>query len=208
MKVLVTGFEPFGGEEINPSWEAAKQLDGKRIGEIEVKALEMPVGWEKIKDAIVSAIEEYQPDAVICVGQAGGRAQIAIERVAVNRANGKDNYDVTRSEDLIAEDGPDAYLSTLPIVEMKNAMCEAGIPAYISNTAGLYLCNCIFYTVRHYIESNGLSTKAGFIHIPYIPEQVARKKSPNTPSMALNMIVKGLEVAIDQLSLLRLASGS
>lgn len=208
MKVLVTGFEPFGGEEINPSWEAAKQLDGKRIGEIEVKALEMPVGWEKIKDAIVSAIEEYQPDAVICVGQAGGRAQIAIERVAVNRANGMDNYDVTRSEDLIAEDGPDAYLSTLPIVEMKNAMCEAGIPAYISNTAGLYLCNCIFYTVRHYIESNGLSTKAGFIHIPYIPEQVARKKSPNTPSMALNMIVKGLEVAIDQLSLLRLASRS
>lgn len=208
MRVLVTGFEPFGGEKINPSWEAAKQLDGKQIGEIEVKALEMPVGWEKIKEAIISAIEEYQPDAVICVGQAGGRAQIAIERVAVNRANGKDNYDVTRSEDMIVEDGPDAYLSTLPIVEMKNAMCEEGIPAYISNTAGLYLCNCIFYTVRHHIESQGLNIKAGFIHIPYIPEQVAGKKSPNTPSMALDMIVKGLEVAIDQLNQVRVASGS
>ncbi|QOR34073.1 pyroglutamyl-peptidase I [Clostridium sp. 'deep sea'] len=198
MKILLTGYEPFGGESINPSWEAVKQFKGRIVNGAEIAVEEMPVVWNEIDEAYLKAINKHQPDVMICVGQAGGRNAIAIERVAVNRANGKDNKDVEKNEAVVKEDGADAYLSTLPISEMSKAVCEAGIPCYISNTAGLYLCNYIFYSVRHYAEKNNVDLKSVFIHIPYIPEQIAVKARPaKFPSMDLGLVVKALEQMLE-----------
>ncbi len=201
MKILLTGYEPFGGETINPSWEAVKLLQGKKIGGASVAVVQMPVVWNEIDEAFITAIQQHQPDVMVCVGQSGGRNAVAIERIAVNKANGKDNKEVEKVEAAIKEDGPQAYFSTLPIVEMNKAVCEAGVPCYISNSAGLYLCNYIFYAVRHYTEINKLNLKAGFVHIPYIPEQVAVKQRPSKfPSMDLRLVVKALEKMIEVIS--------
>ena len=201
MKILLTGYEPFGGETVNPSWEAVKLLQGKKIGGASVAVVQMPVVWNEIDEAFITAIQQHQPDVMVCVGQSGGRNAVAIERIAVNKANGKDNKEVEKVEAAIKEDGPQAYFSTLPIVEMNKAVCEAGVPCYISNSAGLYLCNYIFYAVRHYTEINKLNLKAGFVHIPYIPEQVAVKQRPSKfPSMDLRLVVKALEKMIEVIS--------
>ncbi len=197
MKLLLTGYEPFGGESINPSWEAVKTLRNKNIGGINIVVEEMPVEWNQLEGKFKEAVKNHNPDFIICVGQAGGRNAVAIERVAVNRANGKDNEGVNREEQVIKENGKDAYLSTLPIVKMNKAVKEAKIPSYISNSAGLYLCNYIFYIARYYIESNGLDIPAGFIHIPYIPEQVAIKDRPNKySSLDLSLVIRALEEMI------------
>lgn len=201
MKLLLTGYEPFGGESINPSWEAVKTFRNINIGGMEVVAEEMPVEWNQLEEKFIEAVKKHKPDFIICVGQAGGRNAVAIERVAVNRANGKDNEGVNREEQIIKEDGKDAYLSTLPIVEMNKAVKEVKIPSYISNSAGLYLCNYIFYIARHYIENNNLDIPAGFIHIPYIPEQVAIKDRPNKySSMDLSLVINALEEMIKVLN--------
>ena len=201
MKILLTGYEPFGGETVNPSWEAVKLLQGKKIGGASVAGVQMPVVWNEIDEAFITAIQQHQPDVMVCVGQSGGRNAVAIERIAVNKANGKDNKEVEKVEAAINEDGPQAYFSTLPIVDMNKAVCEAGVPCYISNSAGLYLCNYIFYAVRHYTEINKLNLKAGFVHIPYIPEQVAVKQRPSKfPSMDLRLVVKALEKMIEVIS--------
>ncbi len=200
MKVLLTGYEPFGGEKLNPSWEAVKLLNGKTIGRAVVVAEEMPVVWNDIDSAFEAAINKHQPDVVLCVGQAGGRNAIGIERVAVNRANGKDNNGDERKEAVINSDGPDAYLSTLPIVKMNEAVCAAGVPCYISNSAGLYLCNYIFYAARHYYASRNMEIPTGFVHIPYIPEQVAIKDRPaKFSSMDLRLVVTALTEMIKTL---------
>lgn len=198
MKILLTGYEPFGGESINPSWEAVKVLNGRTIAGAEVVSEEMPVVWDDIDAAFKKVIDKHQPDVIISVGQAGGRHAIGIERVAVNRANGKDNKGIARQEALIAAEGPDAYLSTLPIVDMNQAVCAAGVPCYISNSAGLYLCNYIFYAVRHYLETHHSKIPSGFVHIPYIPEQVAVKDRPQKfSSMDLSLVIKALEAMIE-----------
>ena len=201
MKILLTGYEPFGGEKINPSWEAVKQLDGKVINGVEVVAEEMPVVWNDIDSEFESAMEKHKPDAVICVGQAGGRTAISLERVAINKTKGKDNVGVTRDEELIREDGESAYFSTLPIQEMETSIRELKVPVHISNTAGLYLCNYIFYAARYFAEKNSLAVPAGFVHIPFIPEQVAVKDQPaKYASMDLSLVVKSLEEMVKVLA--------
>ncbi|MFP4457421.1 MAG: pyroglutamyl-peptidase I [Clostridia bacterium] len=201
MKLLLTGYEPFGGEEVNPSWEAVKTFKSKNINGIDIVVEEMPVAWNKIEQKFEEAVKTHNPDFIICVGQAGGRNAVAIERIAVNCANGKDNEGINREEQVIKENGKEAYLSTLPIVKMNKAVKEALIPIYISNSAGLYLCNYIFYIARHYIETKGLDIPAGFIHIPYIPEQVAIKDRPNKySSMDLSLVIKALEEMIKVLN--------
>jgi pyroglutamyl-peptidase len=200
-KLLLTGYEPFGGESINPSWEAVKTFANKKINDIEIVVEEMPVEWNQIEDEFIKAYKKHNPDIIICVGQAGGRNAVALERVAVNCANGKDNDGVIREEQAIKKDGKDAYLSTLPIVKMNDAVKEAKIPCYISNSAGLYLCNYVFYIARYFIETNGLDIPAGFIHIPYIPEQVAIKDRPQKySSMDLSLVIKALEEMIKVLN--------
>lgn len=200
MKVLLTGYEPFGGEAINPALESVKRLHGQTIGGAQVVAVELPVVWEEVMPKFVAALNEHQPDVVISVGQAGGRAKITPEYVGINLMNGKDNAGVTKAFEPIIPGGPDAYFTNLPVVQMVAAMNEAGIPAAVSYTAGTYLCNYLAYAVRHHAVTNNLNLKSCFIHIPYLPEQVIDKPT-NTPSMPLETIVAGLRECIKVVAL-------
>lgn len=195
MRVLLTGFEPFGGETVNPSGEAVKRLDDKTIAGAEVVARILPVAWDDAGPLCQQAIAELDPEIVLMVGQAGGRTAISIERVAINVQNGKDNKDVAREEAPIDPDGPAAYFGTLPVKKMAERISAAGIPAVVSNTAGTYLCNHIMYHTLHSAATKGQRVRGTFIHIPFLPEQVANK--PGQPSMALETIVRALEIAVE-----------
>lgn len=196
MKVLVTGFEPFGGESVNPALEAVKMLKDEISG-AKILKLELPTVFVKSKEILERALAEDRPDVVICVGQAGGRDKISVERVAINidDAGIPDNDGNQPIDKVIFEDGPAAYLSTLPIKEIVNRLKENKIPAEISNSAGTYVCNHIMYSLLHSIDKEYKNTLGGFIHIPYIPEQVIDKRM--APSMSLDSIVKGLTIAIE-----------
>ncbi|GER67749.1 pyrrolidone-carboxylate peptidase [Weizmannia acidilactici] len=192
-KVLLTGFEPFGGDKLNPALEAIKQLDGRNIEGIRIVTQQVPtVFYESIR-TVTEAIDRHQPDVVICVGQAGGRAQITPERVAINIDDARipDNKQQQPVDVPIEADGPAAYWSTLPIKMIVSRLREAGIPSAVSNSAGTFVCNHLFYGVLHYLEKNKKKVRAGFIHIPYIPEQTTEN---GDPSMALDTIVKALEI--------------
>jgi pyroglutamyl-peptidase len=197
--ILLTGFEPFGGSHINPSIEACKLLEGKEINSYRVVIREIPLRFEELRSSIVKAIEESKPSAVICTGQAGGATTINLERVAINVADARIAYNCGKkpTDELIVEDGPKAFWTTLPIRRMQAALEQAKIPVKVSNSAGTFGCNHIFYEVRHYIEENGLDVPAGFIHVPSLPEQVMERKGP---SMSLDLITKGLWEAINTLS--------
>lgn len=196
MKILVTGFDPFGGEKINPAWEAVKALPNK-IGDIEVVKVQVPTVFKKSAEKLFESINIEQPDAVICVGQAGGRFDITVERVGINIEDGRipDNEGYQPIDRPIFEDGENAYFATLPIKAMVDEMKKENVPASISNTAGTYVCNHLMYSLLYYLDKKGLkNVRGGFIHVPFIPEQVVDKK--NMPSMELSRIVKGLEMAI------------
>ena len=198
--ILLTGFEPFGGSHINPSIEACKLLDTKEYNGCQVKVVEIPLRFDEIRPSIIKAVEETKPSAVICTGQAGGATTINLERVAINIADARIAYNCGKkpTDEPIAEDGPVAYFSTLPLRKMQKYLEEAKIPVKVSNSAGTFGCNHIFYEIRHYFESKGLETPAGFIHVPSLPEQAIDKKGP---SMSLELIAKGLEAAIKSISL-------
>lgn len=194
MKILITAFEPFGGEKVNPALEAMKLLPDK-IGEAQILKLELPTVFKKSIEKVWQHIDEYEPDIVISLGQAGGRACISIERVAINiddttMADNEGNMPVDQP---IFKDGENAYFSNLPIKKMLEAIKKAGIPANISNTAGTYVCNHVMYGILYKIHKERLNIKAGFIHVPFIPEQVVNK--PEKPSMSLENIVKAVEIA-------------
>lgn len=191
MKILLTGYEPFGGETINPALEAVKQLHGHKIDNAEVVSVQLPVVWETVMPKLIAALEEHQPDVVISVGQAGGRAKITPEYIGINLMNGKDNDGVVKANEPIVVGAADGYFTTLPVVQMVEAMHKANIPAAVSYTAGTYLCNYLAYALRQHIEANNLKIKSCFIHIPFLPEQ-AIKKPTTCPSMPLELIVAGL----------------
>lgn len=191
MKILVTGFDPFGGESVNPAWEAVKSLPSE-INGATVKTLQIPTVFNESADKVFAVIDEFQPDAIVCVGQAGGRTAVTPERVAINMDDARipDNIKQQPIDVVIKEDGAPAYFSTLPIKAMVQNMLKAGVPASVSNTAGTFVCNHIMYQVLYYIDKKGLNAKAGFIHIPFMPTQVLDK--PTQPSMSLDDIIKGL----------------
>ncbi|MGL4345744.1 MAG: pyroglutamyl-peptidase I [Cellulosilyticaceae bacterium] len=195
MKVLVTGFDPFGGEPINPALEAVKKLPA-RIGQVEVVVLEIPTVFGKSLEKIEEAIKQHQPDAVLSIGQAGGRFGITPERVAINidDARIKDNEGNQPVDLAVAEGGENAYFTNLPIKAMVQGMIAEGIPASVSNTAGTFVCNHVMYGVLHMIHTKYPNMCGGFIHVPYIPQQVTTK--PGMPSMSLEDIARGLEVCI------------
>ncbi|QUH18872.1 pyroglutamyl-peptidase I [Alkaliphilus sp. B6464] len=195
MKILVTGFDPFGGESINPATEAIKLLP-KEINGAEIVTTQIPTVFGKSIDVLFDAIKRENPDITICIGQAGGRFQITVERVAINidDARIKDNEGNAPIDTAIFEDGAPAYFSNLPIKAMVQAMKSSNIPAAVSNTAGTFVCNHLMYGALYYVNKYKQDMKAGFIHIPYIVEQVLEKA--NTPSMNVQDIVKGLTVAI------------
>jgi len=196
MKVLVTGFEPFGGETVNPALEGVQRLEDKILG-AEIVKLQLPTVFGKSKEVLERALEKENPDIVICVGQAGGRDKISIERLAINidDAGIPDNEKNKPVDEPIVKNGPSAYFSSLPIKEILKNLKENKIPGEISNSAGTYVCNHIMYSLLHCIEEKGLDILGGFIHIPYIPDQVLDKNM--APSMSLDYIVKGLTIAIE-----------
>jgi len=194
-KVLVTAFDPFGGESINPASVAVMQLPDEIDG-ITVIKRELPTVFDKSADILRQILEEEKPDVVISVGQAGGRAGVTLERVAINidDARIEDNDGVKREDTPIDPKGPAAYFSTLPIKAIVNALREAGIPASVSDSAGTFVCNHIMYSVLHFAAQKQPGLKAGFVHIPYLPQQVLDK--PGVASMGEEMAVAGLRVII------------
>jgi pyroglutamyl-peptidase len=199
MKLLITGFDPFGNEKINPAWEAVKLLPSQ-IGNAEVKKLQIPTVFNKSIDVLLEGIKEHKPDVVLCIGQAGGRFDISIERVAINLddARIKDNEGNQPIDEKIYLDGESAYFTTLPIKAMVEEIKKVKIPSSISNTAGTFVCNHIMYGLLYHINKFSLAKKGGFIHVPFITEQVIDKK--NVPYMELETIAKGLEAAIKGIS--------
>ncbi len=200
-KILLTGFGPFGGQEINPSGLAAEKLKGKNIGGLEVVVGIIPVVTRKCIADTIKLIEEHHPAAVLNIGQAGGRMEISIEKVAVNIRDYRipDNEGNQPRNAPVVEDGPDAYFATIPIEKIAGKMVEDAVPASVSYTAGTYCCNEVFYGVSHYIHRNDLKISNGFIHIPFIPQQAAGAKPPR-PSLSLDTMVIGLETAIETIA--------
>lgn len=191
-KVLVTCFEPFGGESINPSQMAVTQLPNE-IDDIKVVKQVIPTVYNKSIDTLYRVLKKEIPDAVICIGQAGGRPNMTVERVAVNidDAPMEDNEGNQPIDAPIFIDGPSAYFATLPIKAMVKNCNDIGIPATISNTAGTFVCNHLMYAACHYAALNQPQLKAGFVHIPFVPEQTTDK--PTMPSMSCANIITGLK---------------
>ncbi|WP_243344066.1 pyroglutamyl-peptidase I [Anaerococcus sp. AGMB09787] len=196
MKILVTGFDPFGGESINPAIEAVKNLPDK-IKDADIVKLEIPTVRYMSLDKIKEKIEEVNPDVVLSIGQAGGRSAISIERVGINIDDFRigDNEGNSPVDEKVYEDGNDAYLLSLPIKAMVENVRKHNIPAEISNTAGTFVCNHVAYGVAYFKDKYFPSLRTGFIHIPFLPEQVINKA--NMPSMDLEVITKGLVYAIE-----------
>ncbi|MCH9276034.1 pyroglutamyl-peptidase I [Bifidobacterium amazonense] len=195
--ILVTGFDPFGGEPVNPAFEAVKLLPDDIAGAT-VVGLEIPTAFTRSAQVVEEAIERERPDWVLCVGQAGGRAAITVERVAINLAEASipDNDGEQPFDAPLREDGDTAYFATLPVKAMVRNINDHGIPAAVSYTAGTYVCNAIMYHVLYLLDRRFPGVKGGFIHVPYAVEQGVGK-SAATPTMAVATMAKALEYAIE-----------
>jgi pyroglutamyl-peptidase len=196
--VLLTGFEPFDGAAINPSWEAVRQLDGWSGDGFRVEARELPCMFGDAAEALRAFVDALRPDLVIAVGQAGGRPEISVERVAINVDDARipDNAGRQPVDLPIVADGPAAWFTTLPIKAIVAAIRAQGIKAGVSQTAGTFVCNHVFYALMHHLRGRGQAVKGGFIHVPFLPEQAAAWPEP-TPAMRLDEIVTGLRVAVE-----------
>lgn len=190
-KLLITGFDPFGGETINPAWEAVKALP-EQIGNCVLCKLEIPTVFGVAAEKVIALAEKYQPDVILCIGQAGGRSAVTPERIAVNIRDGKipDNAGFQPSGEPVAPEGPAAYFTTVPVKDMVTAICKAGVPSLASNSAGAFVCNDTLYALLHRYANT--SVRVGFIHVPYLPDQ-------GTPNLPLAEIVRALEAAISAL---------
>lgn len=195
MKILITGFDPFGGEAINPALEAVKLLPDT-IGGAQIIKAEIPTVFGKSAAIVAEKIDAHQPDVVLNIGQAGGRFAISPERVAINVDDARipDNEGNQPVDEVIQAQGQPAYFTQLPIKAMVGAMKAAGIPAAVSNTAGTFVCNHIMYQVQYMIDTQYPAIKGGFIHVPFIPQQVVDKAGH--PAMSLADIATGLEAAV------------
>jgi pyroglutamyl-peptidase len=193
--VLLTGFEPFNKEPINPAWETVRALDGWSEGGFRVTARQLPCVFGDANAAMRSLIDDLQPALVIAVGQAGGRVDLSVERVAINVDDApiKDNAGLQLVDEPIVAGGPAAYFSTLPIKAIVAALRAAGLPASVSQTAGTFVCNHVFYGLMHALAGRD-DVKAGFIHIPYLPEQAARH--PGAASMSLAQMTEGIRISV------------
>ena len=196
MKILVTGFDPFGGEPINPAIESVKRLPDNIAG-AEIIKLEIPTVRKKSLEKIEKAINEHNPDVILSIGQAGGRFDISIERVGINLDDFRipDNEGNQIIDEPIFPDGENSYFVKLPVKAMVQNVQKNNIPASVSYTAGTFVCNHVLYGVLYLIEKKYKGKKSGFIHIPFLPQQVIDKR--NMPSIELNTIVKGLTAAIE-----------
>jgi len=192
MRLLLTGFEPFGGETVNPSWEVARAIEASPPGGIELTTLRLPVTGRISFDRLLPTLEAGDFDAWLGLGEAGRRPHLSVERVGINvLVDGPG-----APEQTLVEGGPAAYFSQLPVLELATAIAAAGAPARVSNTAGTYICNEVTYVVQHHLATSDRSMPSGFIHLPYLPEQALNKR-PDTPSMALETQVLGVRTALE-----------
>ena len=199
MKILVTGFEPFGGETVNPAWEAVSRLPAE-TGGAEIVKLQVPTMFGRAPEAVLREVERLRPDFVVSVGQAAGRTAITPERIAINceEASIPDNAGFQPAVCPVVEGGPGGYFSLLPVKEMAAAIQAAGLPGKVSNTAGTYVCNHLMYHILHACHTRYPGMRSGFIHVPCIPEQQAGH--PEWFALPLEEIVRGLTAALEVLA--------
>ena len=197
-KILLTGFEPFGESTVNPSISACRRLEGEKVKGLEIVVEEIPLRFHEIRSAIEGHIARLDPAAVISTGQSS-RASISLERVAINVADARIPYNCGAQpvDERLNGEGPAAYFNGLPLRDILEALKEAKVPAAISNSAGTFGCNQIFYHLMDYRAKEGLDIPAGFIHVPCLPEQAVKKEAP---SMALDLTMKALEIAVSTVS--------
>ncbi len=194
-KILITGFDPFDKEKMNPAFESVKLLPDELYGATIIKA-EIPTVSYKAIEKTIKLMDEHNPDIVINVGQAGGRFGITPEKVAINLNDFriKDNEGNQPLDSKIVENGKNAYFSTLPVKAIVNEIKKNDIPSSLSYTAGTFVCNQVMYGVANYIDENNLNIKSGFVHIPYMTKQIVNKQ--NQPSLSLEQLVEGLKAVI------------
>jgi pyroglutamyl-peptidase len=195
MKALVTGFEPFAGDAVNSAREAVLRLPS-RLGELGVETRVLPTVFGRAIAALEDALATVRPDIVLAVGLAGGRAELSLERVAINVDDARipDNDGQQPIDRPVVADGPAAYFSGLPVKAAVAAMREAGLPAIVSNSAGTFVCNHVFFGLMHLAATRHPGLRGGFLHVPYLPSQAARFSG--APSMALDQIVQGIEIIL------------
>ena len=190
-KLLITGFDPFGGETVNPAWEAVKLLPDT-IGEYALCKLEIPTVFGVAAHTVLAKAGELQPDVILCIGQAGSRNAVTPERIGINVRSARipDNAGNQPQEQTIVPNGPDGLFATVPVTAMAEAIAATGLPGAVSNTAGTFVCNDTLYALLHHYQSTAV--RVGFIHVPWLPEQ-------GTPNLPLADTVKALEAAISAL---------
>ena len=192
--LLITGFDPFGGESVNPAWEAVRRLPDT-VGDYRLTRIQIPTRFSTAAEAVLAVAEADTPDVILCVGQAGGRSAITPERIAINLNDARipDNGGYQPTEQPIDPSGPDGIFATVPVSAMAEAIRAAGIPGQMSLSAGAFVCNDTLYRLlRHYA---GTETRVGFIHVPFLPEQAKE----GVPSMTPEQIIAGLTAAIGAL---------
>lgn len=192
---LVTGFEPFGGETVNPSWQVAEALDGERIGGLRVRAEQLPCVFGAALDALDGALARHRPALVLALGQAAGRCDFSLERVAINVDDARiaDNAGATPVDEPIVPGAPAGHFSTLPIKAIVVALRQAGLPASVSQSAGTFVCNHVFFGLMHRLAGIA-GVRGGFMHLPLLPEQAAR--APGQPSLPLPTLVAGTRLVL------------
>ena len=198
--ILLTGFEPFAGETVNPSWEVARALSGERIGAARIESVQLPCVFARAPQALQDALSRYSPQWVVCLGQAEGRAEITPERVAINvmQARLPDNAGAQPQEVPVVPDGPVAYFTGLPLARLVQRLRAQGIPASISNSAGTFVCNQVFYWLQHTWGRNG--RPSGFVHLPCLPEQALRMSTTSaSPSLPLDVQVRAVRELLAEL---------
>lgn len=202
-KLLVTGFEPFGGDRINPTQVIINALKEEKFEDTQMFLEVLPVAFKNADESLKELIDRIKPDYAVLLGLAGGRSGISIERVAINIMDARipDNENYQPKDEPIRKDGPSAYFSTLPVREILCELRSKGIPTVISNSAGLYVCNEVMYLSLYYSDKFGYPVKTGFIHVPYFPEQVVQKFSDsgqNLPSMSFDLQLRAIKLIIEK----------
>lgn len=203
MKVLISGFEPFGEMKTNPTMELLQMIKEETFQHLEVHTILLPVIYSECGKIMVDKIKQIEPDAVIALGVAKGRASLQFEQIAINMEDTgseneiSDNADDSPNGRLVKSDGPDGIFTTLPIRHLVNALRQNGVPAAISNSAGTYICNTTMYFMLHHIQNTGAKIPAGFIHVPATPHMAVYE--PNVPTMTLDTQVQGLRTVLDEL---------
>ncbi len=196
MRILVTGFEPFGGQSLNPSWEVARALHGLTLEGAQVMSVQLPCVFAQALPALQQALAQHRPGIVLALGQAEGRCDFSVERVAINVMDARipDNAGAQPIDVPVIEGGPAAYFSTLLIKSLVAGLRAAGFPASVSQTAGTFVCNQVFYALQHTLAGQGVHS--GFVHLPLLPEQAAHWPGPALPSWPVSVQVAGVQCAL------------